>query len=78
MRVWVIVGVVSALVGVVAPAAAAEGAQSEGARSIEAVRPADRRWRWRSSDHRRLFETGALRRHGERRRRLAVDVPRRR
>ena len=25
-----------------------------------------------------LFETGALRRHGERRRRLAVDVPRRR
>ena len=39
MRVWVIVGVVSALVGVVAPAAAAEGAQSEGARSIEAERP---------------------------------------
>ena len=30
MRVWVIVGVVSALVGVVAPAAAAEGAQFEG------------------------------------------------
>ncbi len=30
MRVWVIVGVVSALVGVVAPAAAAEGTQSRG------------------------------------------------
>ena len=40
MRVWVIVGVASALVALVAPAAAAEGTHSESAMAVEAVRPA--------------------------------------
>jgi hypothetical protein len=40
MRVWVMVGVVSALVALGAPAAAAEGALFEGSMSIEGRRPA--------------------------------------
>ena len=41
MRVWFIVGVVSALVALVAPAAVVQGASSEGTMSMEALRPAD-------------------------------------
>ena len=41
MRVGFIVGVVSALVALVAPAAAVEGAPSEGAMSMAVLRPAD-------------------------------------
>ena len=40
MRVWVMVGVVSALVAFAAPAAAAERALFEGSMSIEGRRPA--------------------------------------